>query len=308
MKVVALAGGVGAAKLLSGLVRAMPPENLTVIVNTGDDFSWMGLYICPDLDTVTYTLAGMDNPKTGWGVREDSFRALNRLKELGSDPWFRVGDVDLATHLHRTEQMRCGSSLTSITQQIAERNAVRCKIFPMTDVPAPTLVETNEGTLPFQDYFVRRRCAPSVTGFSSRGMEGAHPPPGVLEAIEGSSAVIVCPSNPFISIGPILSVPGVREALRGTTARVLAVTPIISGQSVKGPAAAMLKQMGLDVSALGVAELYRDFLDIFVLDQRDKALASRIAALGMRVHTANTLMNSSEEKLDLALGLLAMVS
>ena len=308
MKVVALAGGVGGAKLLSGLVRTMPPENLTVIVNTGDDFYWMGLYICPDLDTVTYTLAGMDNPQTGWGVRDDSFRALNRLRELGTDTWFRVGDVDLATHLYRTEQMRCGSSLTSITRRITERNGIRCRIFPMTDAPVPTLVETSEGTLPFQDYFVRRRCAPSVTGFTSRGIERAQPPPGVLEAVEESSAVIICPSNPFISIGPILSVPGLREALRRTTAKVLAVTPIISGRAVKGPAAAMLEQTGRDVSAVGVAELYRDFLDVFVLDERDKALASRIAALGVQVHIADTLMNGSEDKLNLARRLLAMVS
>jgi LPPG:FO 2-phospho-L-lactate transferase len=286
----------------------MPPEDLTVVVNTGDDFYWMGLLVCPDLDTITYTLAGRDNPQTGWGVRDDSFRTLGRLKELGSDIWFRIGDLDLATHLYRTEQLRCGSSLTSITQRIAGRDGIRSRILPMTDTPVPTLVETNEGTLLFQDYFVRRQCTPSVIGITSRGIEKAKPSPGVMAAVEESSAIIVCPSNPFISIGPILSVPGLREALRRIPAKILAVTPIIAGQALKGPAAAMLKQMGLDVSAISVAELYQDFLDVFVLDERDKALAPRIAALGMQVRTANTLMNGDDDKLDLARGLLAMVS
>jgi LPPG:FO 2-phospho-L-lactate transferase len=308
VKIVALAGGVGAARLLSGLVRAMPPEDLTVVVNTGDDFYWMGLYICPDLDTVTYTLAGKDNPQTGWGVRDDSFRALDRLKELGCDTWFRVGDVDLATHLYRTEQLSCGSSLTSITQRIAEHNGIRCRILPMTDTPVPTLVETNEGTLLFQDYFVRRRCAPSVIGFTSRGIENAQASPGVLEALEESSAIIICPSNPFISIGPILSVPGLREALRRVPATILAVTPIVAGQAIKGPAAAMLEQMGLDVSAISIAKLYQDFLDVFVLDNSDRALAPRIAALGIQVQIANTLMNSNDARLELARGLLEMLS
>lgn len=308
MKVVALAGGVGAAKLLSGMARAMPPEDLTVVVNTGDDFYWMGLFVCPDLDTVTYTLADKDNPQTGWGVRGDTFRALERLQELGGDTWFRVGDVDLATHLYRTEQLSCGLSLTAVTQRIAQRNGIRCRILPMTDAPVPTLVETNEGTLLFQDYFVRRQCAPSVVGFTSRSIEKARPSPGVLEALEESSAIIICPSNPFISIGPILSVPGLREALRQVPAKILAVTPLIGGRAIKGPAAAMLEQMGLDVSALSVAKLYQDFLDIFVLDQRDKALASRIASLGMQVRTADTLMNSNEDRLALAQVLLAMVS
>ncbi len=300
MKIVALAGGVGAAKFLSGLIRVAPPEDITVIVNTGDDFYWMGLYVCPDLDTVTYTLAGLANPQTGWGVCDDSFRTLNRLKELGSDPWFRVGDLDLATHIYRTERLRSGISLSSTTHQISAHNGIRCQILPMTDSVVPTLVHTSEGTYLFQDYFVRKHCAPSVIGFTFHGIERAKPAPGVLEALDAAAAIIICPSNPFISIGPILAVPGVREALCRVRARIVAITPIIAGAAIKGPTAAMLEQLGMKVSAPSVAALYRDFLDGFILDIRDKALEVEIAALGLKAHTAQTLMDNDEARINLA--------
>ncbi len=300
MQVVALAGGVGAAKFLSGLVRVMPADDLTIVVNTGDDFHWMGLYVCPDLDTVTYTLAGLANPQTGWGIRDDSYRVLGRLKNLGSEAWFQIGDLDLATHIYRTEQLRSGRSLSDITRHFCELSGIPSRILPMSDSLVPTLVHTAEGTLPFQEYFVKRRCGPSVLGFTFQGIEDARPAPGVIEALEAAQAVIICPSNPFISIGPILAVPGLRETLRRIQARIAAITPIIAGAAVKGPTAAMLKELGFSVSAAGVAKLYSDFIDVFVLDRRDEPLRAEIEALGMSVRTASTLMDSDEARTGLA--------
>lgn len=300
MKIVALAGGVGAAKFLSGLVHSVPEEDLTVVVNTGDDFHWMGLYVCPDLDTVTYTLAGRANPQTGWGIRDDSFQVLDGLKDLGCEPWFRIGDLDLATHIYRTEQLRSGRSLSDITRRICERFGIRFRILPMTDSPVPTLVHTTEGALPFQEYFVKKRCAPPVLGFTFQGVESAKPAPGVDEALQAAGAVVICPSNPFISIGPILSLPGLRETLRRIPAQIAAVTPIIAGEAVKGPTAAMMRQLGLGVSAAGVAKLYQDFIDDFVLDLHDEQLISEITALGIRAHTARTLMDSADATTRLA--------
>ncbi len=300
MKIVALAGGVGAARFLSGLVRVAPPEDVTVVVNTGDDFRWMGLFVCPDIDTVTYTLSGQANPQTGWGVEGDSFRVLDRLRGLGGDDWFRIGDLDLATHLYRTEQLRIGKSLSEVTQELCSRIEIRCSILPMTDVPVPTLVHTTKGPMPFQEYFVRRKCTPPVQGFSFEGIGAAKPAPGVTEALRNADTVIICPSNPFISIGPILAVPGLRETLCGIPGRIVAVTPIIAGEAVKGPTAAMLSQLGHKVSASGVANLYADFIDGFVLDKRDEALKPEIEALAILVHLAHTLMDNTESRISLA--------
>jgi LPPG:FO 2-phospho-L-lactate transferase len=300
VKIVALSGGVGAAKFLSGLVRILPPEDLTVVVNTGDDFYWMGLYVCPDLDTITYTLANMADPQTGWGVRGDTYTVLDRLKALGCDDWFKVGDIDLATHLYRTEQLQNGTTLTAITGHIGRQNGIRCRILPMTDSSVPTLVHTDEGTLLFQDYFVRMRCEPSVISFTFHGIEKAVPAPGVLEALESATGIIICPSNPFISIGPILAVPGLREALCKAPAKVLAITPIIAGEAVKGPTATMLAQLGMKVSAASVASFYGELLDIFVLDHRDEKLQSEISAMGCYVRCADTLMNCDATRLGLA--------
>jgi LPPG:FO 2-phospho-L-lactate transferase len=307
MKVVALAGGVGAAKFLSGLIEIVPEQDLTVIANTGDDFLWMGLYICPDLDTVTYTLAGLSNPETGWGVQGDTFRCLDRLQRLGGESWFRIGDLDLATHLFRTNRLRDGCSLSEVTAEICVRNEIHCRILPMTDSPVPTLVHTDEGVLAFQEYFVRRKCEPVVKGFSFEGVELSQPAPGVMEALVSSGAVILCPSNPFISIGPILAVPGIREAMRQAEATVVAVSPVVGGQAIKGPTAAMLAQLGHDVSAAGVAAMYADILDAFVLDTRDEALRSRVSDLGLAVRTAETIMNSAQARVDLARAVMEMV-
>ncbi len=300
MRITALAGGVGAAKFITGLSRLIPHEDLTIIVNTGDDFRWMGLYVCPDLDTIIYTLAGLANPDTGWGVAGDTFTALNRLHELGCDPWFQIGDRDLATHLFRTERLTSGWSLSEVTSRLCAQNKIRIRIIPMADGPVPTLVHTNEGILDFQDYFVRRRCVPSVKGISFHGIEHARPAPGLLQSLRAADAVIVCPSNPFISIGPILGVPGIRSVLKESSATVLAISPVIGGKAVKGPTAAMLSQLGHDVSAAGVAALYEDFLDIFIVDREDEALAPRIASRGLEVRTAPTLMDTLASKVELA--------
>jgi LPPG:FO 2-phospho-L-lactate transferase len=300
MKVVALAGGVGAAKFLSGLIEVVPAEDLTVVVNTGDDFRWMGLYVCPDLDTVTYTLAGLANSATGWGVHGDTFRCLERLQQLGGDYWFRIGDLDLATHLFRTDRLRMGCNLSEVTATICARHGIRCRILPMTDSPVPTLVHTDEGIFEFQDYFVRRTCVPRVNGFTFKGVEKSRPAPGVVEAFASADAVVVCPSNPFISIGPILAVPGIRDAILQTEATVVAVTPIVSGKAIKGPTATMLAQLGHEVSAAGVAALYADILGTFILDRSDEALLSRISDLGIAVRTAETLMDSAQARVELA--------
>lgn len=300
MKVTALAGGVGAAKFLSGLIEVVAAEDLTIIVNTGDDFKWMGLFICPDLDTVVYTLAGLANPDTGWGVRGDSFRCLERLQQLGGESWFRIGDLDLATHLFRTDLLRNGRTLSEVTAEICGRCGVRCRILPMSDSPVPTLIHTAEGILEFQDYFVRRKCQPRVSGFTFRGIERAQPAPGVMEALASASAIVICPSNPFISIGPMLAIPGVRDAILHASATVVAVSPLIAGQAVKGPTATMLGQTGREVSAAGVAAMYADILDVFILDEADKALRDRILEFAPEVETAKTLMDSAQAKADLA--------
>jgi LPPG:FO 2-phospho-L-lactate transferase len=299
MKTVALAGGVGGAKLVSGLAEIVPRDDLTVIVNTGDDFDWVGLRVCPDLDTVLYALAGLANPVTGWGINGDSFAMLQRFAELGGESWFRVGDRDLATHIYRTHLLR-SQSLTQVTAVLCGRSGVHTRIIPMTDSFVPTRVHTDEGTLPFQDYFVRRQCAPVVRGFTYCGIQDSRPAPGIIDALSEARAVVVCPSNPFISIGPILAVPTIRQALCSTPARVAAVSPIIRGRALKGPAADMMRQLGKNVSAVSVASLYRDFLDVFVLDAEDETLMPEVEALGIAAHTARTVMDSSEARVHLA--------
>lgn len=308
MKMTAIAGGVGAAKFLSGLVRVLPPEEITVVVNTGDDFRWMGLYICPDLDTITYTLAGLDNPVTGWGIRDETYHCLDRLRALGCETWFALGDRDLATHVYRTGRIKQGDSLTEITASLSRRNGVAACILPMTDSPVPTMIHTEEGTLAFQDYFVRRNCQPQVRGFTFEGIENAHPAPGVLRAFQESDAIIVCPSNPFVSIGPILAVPGIQDALRESPATILAVSPIVAGEAIKGPAAAMMRQLGFEASASGVASLYRDFADVFVLDRRDESQRESISALGLQVCSADTIMSHEASRVALANSILEMLS
>ena len=308
MKVAALAGGVGAARLLSGLVAVMPQEDLTVIVNTGDDFRWHGLLVCPDIDTIIYTLAGIANPETGWGVEGDTFRCLERLSTLGLDPWFRIGDRDVATHIYRTNLLAGGLTLTSATEAIRKQNGIRASILPMTDSPVPTIVDTDEGTLEFQDYFVRRRCAPRVRGIRFKDIRGALPAPGVEEALADADAIIICPSNPFISIGPILAVPGIEEAIENSPATVAAVSPVIGGKAVKGPTAVMLSQLGHEVSPVGVAKIYSGLLDVFLVDEGDAAFAPGISAMGIETHASRILMDTPSASESLARTLLGLIA
>lgn len=298
--IVALAGGVGAARFLDGLSRVVDPARLWIVGNTADDTEMHGLHISPDLDTVAYTLAGLANPQHGWGMEGDTFHCLEALRRLGAEAWFQLGDSDIATHLYRTARLRQGATLAQVTGELTAAWGLRSTLAPMSNDRVRTLVETRRGTLDFQTYFVRRRAKDVVRGVSFEGVAQARPAPGLLRAIREAPGVIVCPSNPIISIGPILAVPGIREALRKTRARVVAVSPIVGGRALKGPAARMMKSLGLRVSALGVAELYRDFADVFVLDRVDRSLAAKVEALGMRPVVTDTIMTGMARKKALA--------
>jgi LPPG:FO 2-phospho-L-lactate transferase len=298
--VVALAGGVGAARFLDGLTRVIAPERVFIIGNTADDAEIHGLHISPDLDTVTYTLAGLANPQHGWGIRGDSFRCLEALGRLGADTWFQLGDLDLATHLYRTERLRQGATLSTVTSEITAALKVRSALVPMSNERVRTRICTPSGELEFQTYFVKRRARDRVTAMRFEGASEAAAAPGVLEAIAEAEAVILCPSNPFISIGPVLAVPGIREALQRIRTRVLAISPIVGGRAVKGPAARMMKSMCLRASAAEVAKLYRDFVGVFVLDEVDRKLAVQVEALEMRPVVTNTIMRGLRERKALA--------
>jgi LPPG:FO 2-phospho-L-lactate transferase len=285
---------------LLGLSRVMPPESITVIANTGDDIEMFGLRVCPDIDTVIYTLAGAINEEAGWGIKQDTFESLKWIARYTERPWFNLGDRDLATHLYRTHALAEGRTLAEVTRHISRALGVASNILPMTDSYTPTRVVTDEGEMHFQEYFVRRRCEPQVREIRFQNIERAAPAAGVESAILDADAVIICPSNPFISIGPILAVPGIREQLKQTRANVIAITPIIAGRALKGPAADMLGDLGHEVSALGVARVYRDIADVFVLDATDNELRAAIEALGLRVILANTVMSTLEDKQRLA--------
>jgi LPPG:FO 2-phospho-L-lactate transferase len=308
MKVTALAGGVGASKLLAGLVRVMDPAELTIIVNTGDDIELHGLRISPDLDIVTYTLAGAVNPVTGWGIEGDTFHALDVLERYGREEWFHLGDRDLATHIHRTALLRAGKSLTEAADAIRRAWGVTARILPMCDAPVPTMLKTDRGTLHFQEYLVKHRAEPVVKRIYFAGAENASPAPGVLAAIAAAEAIIICPSNPLISIGPILAVPGIREALRARRDCVAAVSPIVGGRSLKGPSDRMMLQLGHEVSALAVARMYADLCDRFVLDELDAAQQAAIEALGMRALVAQTVMREQSDKERLARAVLSFAT
>ena len=296
MDIVALAGGIGASKLLLGLHRMMDPRDLTVIVNTGDDIVLHGLSISPDLDIVTYTLAGQVNPDTGWGFRDETFRALGQLAVYGRPQWFHLGDRDLATHIHRTAMLRAGAPLSEVSDSIRQALGVRARILPMCEEPVPTIIDTDQGRLHFQEYLVERRAEPIVRAISFDGIERAHPAPGVLEALEGARRIVICPSNPLISIGPILAVPGVRDAMRKRRTHVVAVCPIVGGKSLKGPSDQMLAQLGHDVSALGVGRMYQDICGTMVIDPIDSAQGPAIESLGVEVVIHPTVMRNLEDK------------
>lgn len=301
MKIVALAGGVGGAKFAHGLAQTLPPEDLTVIVNTGDDFEHYGLYICPDLDTVCYTLAGLANPETGWGRVDETWNVVENASRLGGPSWFRLGDRDLGTHLERTRRLQEGQTLTQITRDFSEAWGIRQRILPMSDQPVRTIVETDEGDLAFQEYFVHRRCEPRVKGFRFEGVKSAESAPGTRAAIESADAVILCPSNPWVSIDPILQV------IKKVDKPVIAISPIIGGQTVKGPAAKMFRELGIEPSTVAVARHYCNLATGFVLDELDRQLEGEIRSLNMHTLVTNTLMKSHDDRKQMAFGVLEFV-
>jgi LPPG:FO 2-phospho-L-lactate transferase len=300
--IVALAGGVGGARLAVGLATVLPPIELTIIVNTGDDFEHMGFTICPDLDTVMYTLAGVNNPQTGWGRDGETWQFMGEVKRLGGDSWFRLGDRDLAVHVLRREALHRGVSLSTVTRDLAVRFGIRHAIFPMSDTPVRTHVKTKSRELTFQEYFVRRRCAPWVTGFRFEGSRAARVPDALQRLMRSRrvEAVILCPSNPFVSIAPILSVKAIRSWLKARQFPVVAVSPIVGGVAVKGPAAKMMRQLGMKPSALTLACHYGDIVDHWVIDRQDAALSGEVERLGKRVLVADTMMTSRNKSAALA--------
>jgi LPPG:FO 2-phospho-L-lactate transferase len=305
-RVVALAGGVGAARFLRGLVQVVAPEELTVIVNTGDDRDFFGLRVCPDLDIVTYSLGGVVRTETGWGIEGDTTACLDALRRFRADTWFRLGDRDLATHIHRTERLRAGTSLSQVTAEIALAFGVRVRLLPMTEDAAPTRVVRKAGTRrDFEEYLVRDGAPDDVMGIDLSAAQSSRPAPGVLAALEQAETVVICPSNPVVSIGTILAVPGVRDRLRARRDAV-GVSPIIGGAPVKGPADRLLKALGVEVSARGVALLYRDLCTGFVIDEVDRAQAADIEALGLAVAACPTLMSDVGVARDLAKRTLAL--
>jgi LPPG:FO 2-phospho-L-lactate transferase len=308
LKITALAGGVGASKLLLGLYEVMDPRDLTIIVNTGDDILLHGLKISPDLDIVTYTLAGIVDSTKGWGFRGETFHALKRLALYGRPNWFNLGDRDLATHIHRTAMLAEGKTLSQTADSIRSALGVKSRILPMSDDPIPTVIDSNEGPLHFQEYLVKRRAEPVVRAIRFAGVESARPAPSVLDAICDADRIIVCPSNPLISIGPILAVPQVRDYLCARKEKVFAVCPIVGGKSLKGPSDKMLTQLGHQSTALGVAKLYADFTGTFIIDPADKSQSVAIAALGMRVAILPTVMKTRVQKRNLARALLSLSS
>jgi LPPG:FO 2-phospho-L-lactate transferase len=304
--IAALAGGVGASKLLLGLYDVADPTRLTAIINTGDDITLHGLKISPDLDIVTYTLAGVIDPAKGWGFRGETFHALKRLGVFGRVDWFNLGDRDLATHIHRTAMLAEGKSLTEAAESIRAALGVKSRILPMSDQPVPTIIDSDEGALHFQEYLVKRRAEPVVRGIRFDGVESARPAPGVLEAIRDADRIIICPSNPLISIGPILAVGGIREALRARRKDVIAVCSIVGGKSLKGPSDKMLEQLGHESSARSVAQLYADFTGTFVIDPADKSQVKDIEKLDMKAAVIPTVMNTRTDKRKLARALLRL--
>jgi LPPG:FO 2-phospho-L-lactate transferase len=298
----ALAGGVGGAKLAFGLTKVLSQDDLMIVVNTGDDFDHLGLRICPDIDTVLYTLGGIANPETGWGQAEETWNYMGALERIGGETWFRLGDRDLATHVERTRRLQKGEPLSSVTADFAHRFGIHHRIVPATDQPLPTVVRTDQGDLPFQEYFVRQQCAPTVTGFDFVGAARAEPSPAVSKAFESGmiEAIIICPSNPYVSIAPILAVPAIADFVSNAGVPVVVVSPIVGGLAIKGPAAKMMTELGILPSALSIARHYRDIATAIVVDKADSDIAAAIQELGMEPLVTNTFMQTADEKIRLA--------
>ena len=306
--VLALAGGVGGAKLALGLSRILPPHRLAIVVNTGDDEQFHGLHVSPDLDTMTYTLSGLYNPETGWGIDGDSFETLHMLNRLGADTWFNLGSRDFAMHIRRTELLAQGSSLSQVTSQLTANLGIEHPIIPMSDQPVRTVIDTDAGTLSMQEYFVKRRAEPVVRSINYVGASAAQPSPGFAAALDAAAAIIVCPSNPFLSVAPILAIPGVRDAIASHRAPRIAVSPIVGGAAVRGPAGKIMQELGADVSALGVAREYRGICDALVLDSQDADLADAVRAEGVGAAVMPTIMQTDEDKVQLAERVLALAA
>lgn len=300
LKVTALAGGVGAAKFLTGLMQLISQDDLSVIVNTGDDIELFGLHISPDVDIISYTLAGIVDEDKGWGIKNDTFHCLDMLKAIGTDTWFNLGDRDLATHIYRTSRLKQGKTLTQVTTEIAKSLGLKAQILPMSNDKFETRITTKKGTMHFEEYFVKHRFSDEILNIDFVGAKTADPSPGVLDAILSADLVIVCPSNPVVSIGTILAVNGIRDALQRTDAKVVAVSPIVAGLPLKGPADKMMRFMSVEVSALGVAKLYSNLVDAFVIDSKDSHHKAGIEALGLRVYVTNTVMQFLQDKVSLA--------
>jgi LPPG:FO 2-phospho-L-lactate transferase len=298
--IVTLAGGVGAARFLEGLVQIAPPEEITAIVNTGDDFELHGLYISPDLDIVTCTLADLIDRQQGWGIVDDTLNCMDWLGRLGAPTWFQLGDKDLALHIQRTALLRAGHTLAEVADQFRRALGVAVRIVPMSNDPAPTHIITPAGEMHFEEYFVRRRAQDEVLGSRSVGIEAARPTPGILDAIGAADAVLIAPSNPIVSVGTTLAVPGVRAALERTAAPVVAVSPIVGGAAIKGPAVPLMRASGVEPTALGVARFYAGLIDALVIDHADAALAPAIEDLGIRAVITDTIMRGPAEKAALA--------
>jgi LPPG:FO 2-phospho-L-lactate transferase len=301
-KILALCGGVGGAKLALGLSKILAPQDLTIVTNTGDDFEHLGLRISPDIDTVMYTLADLNNKETGWGRAGETWAFMDGLKALGGESWFQLGDQDLATHIERTRRLAQGASLSAVTTALAGKLGVKHPIVPMSDDPVRTLIHTPSGTLSFQHYFVRDKCEPPVTGFDIGGADKAKMAPAFADALNDPdlACIVICPSNPFVSIGPLLAIRGVREALRASPAPVIAVSPIVGGQAIKGPSAKMMTELGLEVTAASVAEHYGDILDGFVLDNVDAGIRASVENPRLAVTVTNTVMITLEDRVALA--------
>lgn len=306
-RVLALCGGVGGAKLALGLTHAVPAQDLAIVVNTGDDFEHLGLAISPDVDTVTYTLAGLSNPELGWGLAGETWAFMDQLRRLGGEDWFQLGDRDLALHVERTRRLNAGESLSAITADVARRLGVSCTLWPMSDDPVRTVLETDEGTLPFQRYFVGRRAEPVVRSIAYQGADSAQPNSHALAALRDPAleAVIICPSNPWLSVAPLLAMPDLRAALAETTAPVIAVSPIVGGMAIKGPTAKLMAELGLPVTAAQVARFYDGLIDGYVLDETDRDLAEAIGGQGLATAVMPTVMRDLASKQALAEGVLA---
>ena len=298
--ILALAGGVGGAKLALGLAKILPPERLVIVVNTGDDEQFHGLHVSPDLDTMTYTLSGLYNPETGWGIDGDSFGTLDMLRRLGAETWFNLGDRDFAMHIRRTDLLRKGATLSEVTAQLTANLGIRHSIVPMSDQPVRTVLDTDAGTLAMQEYFVRQRAEPAVRAIRYAGAEDARPSPGFAAALQDAHAIVICPSNPFLSVAPILAIPGVRDAMGSRHVRKIAVSPIVGGVAVRGPAGKIMAELGAEVSAVGVAREYRGICDVLALDTRDADLAAAVAAEGMEPAVMGTIMHTDDDKIALA--------